>query len=129
LETGGALETEYLYERHKVLDCDYLAADGGEADMVPFLGLKCRNRYFGPEELEWTKGMQKWDCLRFDTGDYNACDRALYATEQRNCVYYAAVYLDCGKSKMPCCVMKHRATWCTSTACFVTTVPTGALKG
>lgn len=95
LETGGALETEYLYERHKVLDCDYLSDDGGEADMVPFLGLKCRNRYFGPEELEWTKGMQKWDCLRFDTGDYNACDRALYATEQRNCVYYAAVYVDC----------------------------------
>ena len=39
LETGGALETEYLYERHKVLDCDYLASSGGEASAAPYLGL------------------------------------------------------------------------------------------
>ncbi len=98
LETGGALETEYLYERHKVLDCDYLKPDAGEANIVPYLGLKCRNDYFGPEHLEWSRGVNKWDCLRFDTGDYNACDKALYATEQRNCVYYAAVYIDCAKA-------------------------------
>lgn len=98
LETGGALETEYLYEREKVLECDYLASDGGEANMVPYFGRKCKNNYFGPEHLEWQKGINKWDCLRFDTGDYNACDNALYATEQRNCVYYAAVYIECEKA-------------------------------
>lgn len=95
LETGGALETEYLYEREKVLDCDYLATDGGEANMVPYFGRKCKNDYFGPEYLEWQKGINKWDCLRFDSGDFSACDEALYATEQRNCVYYAAVYIEC----------------------------------
>ena len=95
LETGGALETEYLYEREKVLDCDYLEPDGGEANMVPYLGRKCKNDYFGPEYLEWQKGVNKWDCLRFDSGDFSACDEALYATEQRNCVYYAAVYMEC----------------------------------
>ncbi len=98
LETGGALETEYLYEREKVLDCDYLKADGGEANIVPYLGLKCKNNYFGTEQLEWQKGVNKWDCLRFDTGDFSACDEALYATEQRNCVYYAAVYIECEKA-------------------------------
>ncbi|MEI6578842.1 MAG: glycoside hydrolase family 38 C-terminal domain-containing protein, partial [Eubacteriales bacterium] len=97
LETGGALETEYLYERHKVLDCDYLETSGGEANAVPYLGLKCKNIYFGPEQLEWSKGVNKWDCLRFDAGDYSACDTALFATEQRNCVYYAATYIECAK--------------------------------
>ncbi len=98
LKTGGALETEYLYEREKVLDCDYLEPDGGEANIVPYLGLKCKNNYFGPEHLEWQKGTNKWDCLRFDAGDFSACDEALYATEQRNCVYYAAVYIECEKA-------------------------------
>lgn len=98
LETGGALETEYLYERHKVLDCDYLEPSGGEAAVVPYLGLICKNNYFGPEQLEWQQGVNKWDCLRFDAGDYSACDTALFATEQRNCVYYAATYIDCAKA-------------------------------
>lgn len=98
LETGGALETEYLYERHKVLDCDYLETSGGEANAVPYLGLKCKNIYFGPEQLMWSQGVNKWDCLRFDAGDYSACDNALFATEQRNCVYYAAAYIDCAKA-------------------------------
>ncbi|NLP47514.1 MAG: hypothetical protein GX345_01055 [Clostridiales bacterium] len=98
LETGGALETEYLYERHKVLECDYLASSGGEAGMIPYLGLRVKNDYFGDEELEWSQGQEKWDCLRFDSGDFNACDRALYATEQRNCVYYAATYIDCDRA-------------------------------
>jgi alpha-mannosidase len=98
LETGGALETEYLYERHKVLDCDYLESSGGEAAVVPYLGLKCKNNYFGEEYLEWQQGVNKWDCLRFDTGDYSACDTALFATEQRNCVYYAATYIECTKA-------------------------------
>lgn len=98
LETGGALETEYLYERHKVLDCDYLETSGGEANAVPYLGLKCKNIYFGSEQLVWSQGVNKWDCLRFDAGDYSACDTALFATEQRNCVYYAATYIDCAKA-------------------------------
>ena len=97
LETGGALETEYLYERHKVLDCDYLASSGGEASAAPYLGLKCKNDYYGPEYLSWEMGVNKWDCLRFDSGAYRACNDALYATEQRNCVYYAATYIDCAE--------------------------------
>ncbi len=97
LETGGALETEYLYERDLVLERDYLDSSGGEEAAVPYLGMRVKNDYFGEEELEWTQGQEKWDCLRFDSGDYNACDRALYATPQRNCVYYAATYIDCKK--------------------------------
>ena len=42
-------------------------------------------------------GVNKWDCLRFDSGAYRACNDALYATEQRNCVYYAATYIDCAE--------------------------------
>ena len=38
LETNGAFETEYFYEREKTLEHDYLASSGGEENEVPYLG-------------------------------------------------------------------------------------------
>lgn len=98
LETGGALETEYLYERHKVLDCDYLKSSGGEASVVPYIGLECANEYFGPPSFRFFRSDTHGGHLKFDAQDYNAGVNALYVTEQRNCVYYAAVYIECAKS-------------------------------
>ena len=94
LETDGAFETEYLYERDKTLSCDYLAPDGGEARIVPALGRKVRNRYYGPEELAWIEGYRKWNALHFSR-EGEDCDDALFATPQRNCVFYAATYVRC----------------------------------
>ena len=98
LETDGSFEAEHMYEREKILFEDYMLPDGGEANAAPVLGKKVKNNYFGSEYLKWEKGYIKWNTLRFDRDD-EACDPALYATEQRNAVYYAAFYVDCEKDE------------------------------
>lgn len=100
METDGAFETEYMYEREKILAPDYLSNDGGERNIVPYLGKKCSNSYLGAKEPVWSPGIIKWDTLRFDAADEDkAVDDAFYLTEQRNCVYYAAVYMRCDGPK------------------------------
>ncbi len=94
LHTDGSFEAEHFYEREKILNEDYLLSDGGENNVVPVLGGRLRNKYYGDEYLSWKKGFIKWDCLRFDNEE-DACDPALYATVQRNAVYYAAFYVRC----------------------------------
>ncbi|MBQ9946514.1 MAG: hypothetical protein IJO68_08340 [Clostridia bacterium] len=94
LHTDGSFEAEHMYEREKILNEDYLLSDGGEGKALPVLGGKVRNKYYGDEYLYWKKGFIKWDCLRFDN-DADACDPALYVTQQRNAVYYAAFYVRC----------------------------------
>lgn len=98
LPTDGAFEAEHFYEREKILLEDYLLEDGGERSICPYLGMKVRNKYYGAEYLSWVKGFIKWNALRFDSEE-DACDDALYATEQRNAVYYAAFYVDCKKEE------------------------------
>lgn len=98
LQTNGSFEAEHMYERDKILLEDYLAPDGGERRVCPKLGCKVKNNYFGEEYLAWDKGFIKWNSLRFDK-EGDACDPALYATEQRNAVYYAAFYVDCKKAE------------------------------
>ena len=100
METGGAFETEYLYKRHLILEPDYLNNDGGESGAVPYLGRKVRSDYLGGAEHVWKQGVNKWGSLRFDPDEGDAaCDEALFLTEQRNCVFYAAVYVRCEGTK------------------------------
>jgi hypothetical protein len=94
LETDGAFETEYLYEREKILNEDYLESSGGETNILPYLGKECKNDYYGKDILMWEEGINKWDTLRFEGEDSDTVD-AMYQTEQRNCVYYAAFYIEC----------------------------------
>ncbi len=96
LETEGAFETEYFYERETILNHDYLASSRGECSQIPYLGKYVQNNYYGPDMLKWELGVQKWGILRFDK-EGKDCDDALYATEQRNCVFYAATYIECEK--------------------------------
>lgn len=98
LRTDGSFEAEHMYRRDKLLYEDYLAADGGERNIVPELGARVRNVYYGKEYYTWEKGFIKWNTLRFDR-DEDAVDPALYATEQRNAVYYTAFYVDCEKAE------------------------------
>ena len=98
LETEGSFESEHMYERDKILLEDYLAPDGGEKNIIPKLYDKVKNNYYGSEYLQWEKGFIKWNCLRFDREEDN-CDPALFATEQRNAVYYAAFYVNCKKDE------------------------------
>ena len=105
METGGALETEFLYQRHLIMEPDYLQNDGGETGIVPYLGKKCVNSFLGAPEPVWEQGRLQWGHLRFAANDCDsACPEALYLTEQRNCVYYAAVYVHCqGKKRAVLC--------------------------
>ena len=98
LETDGSFEAEHMYQRDKLLFEDYLSADGGERNIVPSLGEKVKNNYYGKEYHVWEKGFIKWNTLRFDREE-DACDPALYATEQRNAVYYTAFYVDCDRDE------------------------------
>lgn len=109
LETDGSFEAEHMYERDKLLLEDYLSDDGGEKNIAPRLGDKVRNNYYGAEYLKWEKGFIKWNTLRFDRDD-EACDPALYATEQRNAVYYAAFYVDCSKDEKA--IIQHEDSGC-----------------
>ena len=128
--TEGAFETEYLYEREKILQIDYLAADGGEADAAPYLGLRGHNEYLGCESPVWTKGIRKWNMLRFDPDDGDsACDEALYMTEQRNCVFYAAVYVRCAGISAPSSAMKTPAPAAPERPTGFSDTPYGRVKG
>lgn len=98
LHTTGSFEAEHMYERDKILREDYLLADGGEKSVVPVLDGRLYNKYYGDEYLYWKKGFIKWNCLRFDNEE-DACDPALYVTQQRNAVYYAAFYIRCNEEK------------------------------
>ncbi len=98
LHTDGSFEAEHMYERNKILEEDYLLSDGGEACAKPVLDGRVRNKYYGDEYLYWKNGRIKWNCLRFDDEEI-ACDPALYVTQQRNAVYYAAFYVRCSGEK------------------------------
>ena len=98
LETDGSFEKEHFYEREKLLYEDYLLPDGGEKNAMPELGTKIKNIYYGEDTKTWERGAFKWDNLRFEPEEL-ACDPALYATEQRNAVYYAAFYIDCQREE------------------------------
>jgi len=84
IETSGHFEREYMYERERVLDVDYLKGDGGEANVVPEPGKSHANIGLGEKYLKWQYYSAKYlDGMRI-------AGKMLYATVQRNCVIYAA---------------------------------------
>ena len=96
VKTDGAFETEYFYEREKILDLDYLASSGGEAAQIPFVGQAVRNDYYGRDFLKWRyTELNDNASVRLRQGAESDYSQALFYTEQRNCVSYAALYVDC----------------------------------
>ena len=130
METGGAFETEYLYKRHLILEPDYLNNDGGEAGAVPYLGRKVRSDYLGGAEHVWKQGFNKWGALRFDPDDGDAaCDEALFLTEQRNCIFYAAVYVRCEGTKRAVICYENSGCRLFLNGTLVHDTPFGRVKG
>ena len=130
METGGAFETEYLYKRNLILEPDYLANDGGEDGVVPYLGRKVRNDYLGGAEHVWKQGINKWGCLRFDPDDGDSsCDEALFLTEQRNCIFYAAVYVRCEGTKRAVVCYENSGCRLFLNGRLVSDTPFGRVKG
>ncbi|MGN0180737.1 MAG: hypothetical protein ACI4DY_15050, partial [Monoglobaceae bacterium] len=128
LETDGAFETEYFYEREKLLDCDYLLSSGGESEQIPYFGKPVKNDYYGKDILKWKNGVKKWGILRFDE-EGKDCDDAIFATEQKNCVYYAATYIDCKEDSDA--VLSHETSGCKVylNGELIDTKPYGRVKG
>ena len=88
VETGASFEREYLFERHKILEIDYLATAGGEAAARPVQDQAVPNPYLGAPRLQWQRERGSRLGFTWRTGDL------LYRTVQRNAVWYAASYVD-----------------------------------
>ncbi|MBQ3149777.1 MAG: hypothetical protein IJB86_00870 [Clostridia bacterium] len=128
-QTDAGFETEYFYHRNKVLDIDYLKSSGGECSITPYIGQKVKNDFYGEDYLRWIKGLIKWDALRFDGDENTDCDDAIFATEQKNCVFYAAVYIDCDKESRA--VLCYNTSGCSTflNGEMVDYLPYGRVKG
>ncbi len=130
MQTEGAFETEYLYKRDIILEPDYLSNDGGEAGIAPYIGLKCRNDYLGGADPVWKPGLNKWNMLRFDPDDGDSsCDEALYMTEQRNCIFYAAVYVKCEGAKRAVIAYENSGCRLFLNGKLISDTPFGRVKG
>ena len=84
VRTSDHFEREYMYERERILDIDYLAQDGGEAKAMPVEGQSCVNIGLGPKRLAWRAHPHA------DLDGNVIAGEIIYETVQRNCVIYAA---------------------------------------
>ncbi|MCP4641445.1 MAG: hypothetical protein GY851_13470, partial [bacterium] len=84
VETPGHFEREYLYERERILDIDYLAQDVGEASVVPEAGKVHANVGLGAKQLAW------FEYPHSELHGMHIAGDLIYETVQRNCVIYAA---------------------------------------
>ena len=88
VKTGEHFEREYMYERERILDIDYLAEDGGEAAVWPAVGQSHVNIGLGPKRLAWREYPHAYlDGCRI-------AGKIIYETVQRNCVIYAAATIE-----------------------------------
>ena len=88
VKTDEHFEREYMYERERILDIDYLAEDGGEAKVLPALGQSHANIGLGPKRLAWREYPHAYlDGCRI-------AGEIIYETVQRNCVIYAAAAIE-----------------------------------
>ncbi len=93
-QTDGAFETEYFYQREKILSIDYLESIGGESNAVPFVGNCVKNRYLGRDMLDWKLLRTNSGHLTLGHTDEGYC-KEIFITEQRNAVFYVATYIRC----------------------------------
>lgn len=85
VKTSDHFEREYMYERERILDIDYLAADGGETAVDPVAGQTHANIGLGPKRVAWRAHTADW------LDGTELAGEIIYETVQRNCVLYAAV--------------------------------------
>jgi alpha-mannosidase len=94
VETGASFEREYMYERHKILEIDYLVGAGGERALRPLQDQWVPNPYLGAPRLQWERLRETRIGLTRRAGDL------LYRTVQRNAVFYLATYVDCDRDEI-----------------------------
>jgi len=94
VETGASFEREYMFERHLILDIDYLEAIGGERAVRPVQDQAVPNSCLGPARLQWERVRSTELRFTHRTGDL------LYRTVQRNAVWYVASYVDSDRNQV-----------------------------
>ncbi|MBI5094436.1 MAG: hypothetical protein HZB26_18615 [Candidatus Hydrogenedentes bacterium] len=87
IRTSGQFEREYMYERERILDVDYLAAEGGETNVEPSTGRSHINIGIGAKTLAWQPYAYA------NLGGNGIAEYLIYETVQRNCVIYAATVI------------------------------------
>ena len=123
VRTEGHFEREYMYGRDRVLDLDYLEADGGEAAVEPELGRTHANVGLGPKRLAWREHPGP------DLRGMSIAGDIIYETVQRNCVIYAAALLE---SETACAALldaSHSGMKAWVNGALVCNVPYGRTKG
>ena len=130
VQTDGAFETEYFYEREKILDIDYLESSGGEAAQAPFVSQAVRNDYYGRDFLKWRyTTLNDNGSVRIRMGAESDYEKALFYTEQRNCVSYAALYVDCEKESRAIVNMETSGSNLYLNGELIDATPYGRVKG
>ena len=88
VRTTGHFEREYLYERDRILEIDYIESNGGEAAVDPSEGMVHDNIGIGPKQLAW----RAYEGTHLDGN--RIAGEIIYETVQRNCVIYAAATVE-----------------------------------
>jgi len=123
VETGASFEREYMYERERILEIDYLEASGGERAVRPFEGMECENPFIGNDRLRWSRVKDERVGFTGRTGEL------LYRTVQRNAVWYAATYVDCDEDGYGFVEFSHSGAKMFVNGVEVLNQPYGVTKG
>jgi len=123
VETGASFEREYMFERHKILEIDYLAAAGGEAAVQPVQDQWVPNAYLGPARLQWQRLRESRIGFTGRTGDL------LYRTVQRNAIWYMATYVDSEREQVAFVEAHHSGMQLRLNGELVWDQPYGQAKG
>ncbi|HOZ46037.1 MAG TPA: glycoside hydrolase family 38 C-terminal domain-containing protein [Candidatus Hydrogenedentes bacterium] len=123
IRTGPHFEREYMYERERILDVDYLADSGGEASVQPALGQAHTNVGLGPKTLRWRAHPEP------DLYGVRIAGDIIYETVQRNGVVYAAALIDAEADTLALFDAQHSGMKAWMNGELVCNEPYGLTKG
>jgi hypothetical protein len=123
IKTSPHFEREYMYERARILDIDYLEAEGGETRVKPALGVSHANVGLGSKRLAWQPYPEEnlWG-MRIAGG-------IIYETVQRNCVIYAAALIESDRDCLALLDAHHSGMKVWMNGALVCNEPYGLTKG
>ena len=123
VKTGEHFEREYLYERERILDIDYLAADGGETNVKPELGKSHAGGGLGPKTLTWQAHTNHvvWGV--------RISEPWIYETVQRNAVVYAATFIESDRDCLATVDAHHSGLKMWMNGQLICNEPYGVAKG
>ncbi|MDQ1256765.1 MAG: Alpha-mann mid protein, partial [Candidatus Hydrogenedentes bacterium] len=123
VKTGPHFEREYIYERERNLDIDYVAAEGGEAALDPEGGRSYANFGLGPKHLAWKPYPEH------NLYGMRIAGEIIYETVQRNCAIYAAARIDADADGLALLDARHSGMKVWMNGELVCNEPYGMTKG